>query len=717
MEKITLQKRILSFILIALLLVLIGLQAKDYVEKEGKYDRYYPILTDSPLYIPMGSGDVMLCDIDVTQNIPMSSLALVVVNMDGAGEGKLTIRVWNENSEFLGDVSVLESSVKVGEWNRIPLELNLEQGQRYTISVTAQDCEPYFMYVPDSGMKLMPFSETVKINGEDLAVNVSIGVEATRTKIKIDPASIALVILFVCIAAFPFIRIPSKVRKYGSDLFLILVYAFICIGIYGVAFKNGIYITSDSAGYLREAVNLYAGNGYSYDGLAGYDSWFANWPIAYPVMIFLGMLVTRTDAYIASKIISAVLVLLILVALRRRYREDAWIYSLVLLNLGFISLTYYTWSEMPFILFLLLFGFKLSDVMARDYQWKILDYVLLGLSGLMVFLCRYFGIYIWFVVGLYILIYLWRFKKEKSKDYLFAAIRLGITGFISGMLSIGYLLINRIQNGYASGVSRSDWWDDYGQLTKDLIDSLVTEVFNVFHIDISGSIMSVNYPVKAIFVIAIVLLIVFIAIKKCKLYDEETVFLLLGGIYMAVFTVIRYFSSMDTFYFRFFEPASFLICIGLLGIIIKDVKSTDGAINRWISITGLVIAAFICLACITNSTNGLTRTDYDYYKVAKAEWDKAYSEIPERSVVIFSDLDFRSRYYRPDVVEGELLPSDTLDDLNNRYYGSNMLVIQKEYAEVMLDSGEYTEGVNQLLTEGLKNNPDANKYISVELVK
>lgn len=59
---------------------------------------------------------------------------------------------------------------------------------------------------------------------------------------------------------------------------------------------------------MREAENLVQGNGFQYDGIAGYRSWFANWPILYPVMIAGVMLITGANAYLASKIVAMVTV-------------------------------------------------------------------------------------------------------------------------------------------------------------------------------------------------------------------------------------------------------------------------------------------------------------------------------------------------------------------------------------------------------------------------
>lgn len=61
---------------------------------------------------------------------------------------------------------------------------------------------------------------------------------------------------------------------------------------------------------------------------------------------------------------------------------------------------------------------------------------------------------------------------------------LAATALVSGVLSMGYLFMNKVMNGMASGVSRTMWWDDYRILTDDLIESLLTEFFNIFSMQI-----------------------------------------------------------------------------------------------------------------------------------------------------------------------------------------------------------------------------------------
>ncbi len=224
---------------------------------------------------------------------------------------------------------------------------------------------------------------------------------------------------------------------------------------------------------------------FQYDGLAGYRSWFANWPVLYPACIAAVMLVTKVNAYLASKILAMLIAGLLLILMRVCFRKDAWIYALCLTNIGFLDLCYYTWSEVPFILFLFGFGLVLARILKEDHpgvKW----YILLGIMGVCSFLTRYFGIYVWIVTGVYICALLWKYYKQREKSDFHKAVCLAITAVVSGILSVGYLMMNKIMNGMASGVSRTMWWDDFRTLTDDLIQSLLTEFFHIFFITDTG---------------------------------------------------------------------------------------------------------------------------------------------------------------------------------------------------------------------------------------
>lgn len=663
-----------------------------------------PILTDSPIYEELAEGDSLSVYLNTDVDKDISGITILPVNLHSSGTGSLNIRIDSSDNKVLF-TKIDERDIKVGQWNRIPVAISLKQVNPAKVTITAVNCNPFFMYAPAT---------------ESMDSGISVGMYTNSMNRNLLIAmTVKYLILAVAFSLAVIIRICDKsplLSKYGNDTFLMLVYIFACVGIYSESYKNGVFITADSAGYLREAVNLKAGYGFGYDALAGYTSWFANWPILYPLMIFIVMFISGLDAYLSSKILTAVLVLAIIIVLRIRFKKSAWIYSVALLNLGFVKLTYYTWSEIPFILFLMLFAFKLGDIVSSDLEHQATksDYVLLGLYGFLAFMTRYFGIYVWVVVGGYIALYLIKRIRTKEKTYFSYALKMTITAMISGIMSLGYLFLNKLMNGMPSGVSRSTWWDDYRTLTVDLFNSLIAEIFNVFHIDCDGALGNFGFVIKVVFVAVIAGALVVLVIRGLKnkggIYSSSGAFLVLGGSYYGIFTVIRYFSSMDTFYFRFFEPASFLVTIGIIVIIVENF----GATNKVIRTIGVVLSALILLGIVSSGTEGLCMTTNNYYDVVKSEWNKAYAEIPNRSVVIFSDLDFRSEYYRPDVVSGEITSADTWNMVKKRYYGSSNLIIQREYAQSMVECGEYESTVSDMLSGALKDESDS-KYLCIDL--
>ncbi|MDD6202840.1 MAG: hypothetical protein PUB13_07875, partial [Lachnospiraceae bacterium] len=494
-----------------------------------------------------------------------------------------------------------------------------------------------------------------------------------------------------------------------NDLFFLLLFFAVCLSIYIRAYQKGVYITADSAGYLREAVNLVNGNGFAYDGMAGYRSWFANWPIIYPAMIAMVMVITKANAYLASKIVAMLIVAGILILMRIVFKEDAWVYALCLTNIGFLNLTYYTWSEIPFMLFLAAYTLVLAKTL-NEKEPKIKWYVLLSILGLCCFLTRYFGIYVFIVTGLYILCMAIQYCKKKDGLLIKKAVSLTISSFLSGICCLAYLMMNKIMNGKASGVSRTLWWDDYEKLTNDLIESLLTEFFNIFSLQIPDLIEGFPYEMK-VFVLGVIIMgaAVFVG-RHAKFFGRESVMITMGILYYLIFIAIRYVSSMDTFYFRFFEPATFLICIGLIGLLLPYLKG-----KKAFCFFGGGVTAMILIAVISLCMNAGVKTTGGYYEQLTAQWEEQYEEIPEKSVIIFNDIDFRSSYYRPDVMEGMITPQDTFENIRETYYGSDYLCIRREFAQSMLESGEYEQSIVKHLQEGMDTQDSQKEFLVISL--
>lgn len=708
------------------------LQVLGHPVKNGrKTEAALPAVEDVPVYVECEEGSIVTVSMQPKEDFRISGFELLLVNISPESKGTLHFTLRDSAQNLLMEQIMPVNTLTPGEWFTAPAEVSFTREETYEFAMTADGSDPYFMQLSlEETNRALPFMQTVTKNGENTGSGVSLGVdvvtEAAVTfgdifyySVPLSVASAFVLILWILFGGQKLLdgvkKIPAArfLSSYGNDLFLALLFISICISIYVRAYQKGVYITSDSAGYLREAVNLVQGNGFHYDGLSGYDSWFANWPILYPAMIAAVMFVTHTNAYLASKILSMLLAGAILLVLRRRFGKDAWIYSLCLTNIGFLNLTYYTWSEIPFMLFLLLFALVLAKIL-KEEEPSVKCYVLLGLSGLCCFLTRYYGLYIWFVVGLYLLLLLGEYRRTKEQKVFRKGIRLTVTAFVSGVLSLLYLFMNKLMNGMASGVSRSLWWDDYEKLTNDLIESLLTEIFNIFSLQVPQIIDDCPYSMKVFFLAAVFILLFWFIGKRCRRFSNESALIMLSVSYYVIFIGIRYVSSMDTFYFRFFEPATFLLSIGVIGLIVPSLRGKKGLVSFAALVVTVMITAVLSLLQ-SGFQNGGMRAQDSYYASLTGQWEQAYAEIPDKSVVIFSNLDFRASWYRPDVVEGMIVPADSWEGLQNTYYGSDYLCIRTEDARTMVEEGDYDISVKNVLEDGLKTSGPGKEYVVIAL--
>lgn len=712
MKNKIIQKTGCSF-LVLLILAAVMLVLTHTAQNGMETTEILPGINPEPVYVTCEAGETLEVLLEAEEDFNISGFQVLLVNIAEDSRGTLRFTVADASSNILVNQVIPVETITPGKWFTVSGDMTLTTGQEYKISVFADGSSPYFMQVPEGDGENLPFREQVMKDGEILECGISMGINRVEP-VQMTygdifyysiPLSILLAVLaLLCIWAgwrnvrAAVCRIPfgTFVGKYGSDLFLIILFGSICISIYSRAYLKGAYISADSAGYLREAVNLVAGNGFSYDGLAGYNTWFANWPILYPALIAAVMMITGAEAYLASKIVAMLTAGLILLLLRGCFGKDAWLYGLCLTNIGYLNLSYYTWSEIPFILFLLCFALIFAKILREDNPAKRW-YAALGVAGICCFLTRYYGIFVWIVTGFYLVVLFVSYRKDRDKSKLSKIAGLTATAFVSGILSMAYLVMNKMMNGMASGVSRTMWWDDYRILTDDLIESLLTEFFNIFSMQIPELVEGFPFRVKVFVVVGILAGIAWLIFVNCRHFTRESVLIVMTVVYDVVFIGIRYFSSMDSFYFRFFEPATFLLCIALIGLFLPYMRGKKG----FHYFAGMVTLLLLTAVWSVFENGGMDRNE-NYYLELEEQWSEAYRQIPEKSVIIFNDIDFRSSYYRPDVVEGMITPEDEFSDLQETYYGSEYLCIRAEFAEVMLDSGEYQDSVAGKLEEGIK---------------
>ena len=697
-------------------------------------DKLIPKLPDAPIYEALKEGEPYICTYTPDRDLDIDGLSVLMVHTDGTDIAS-GYRPYVRADIMSGTLSLAEYDIYMdetatGEWNTLPVSVQAAAGSTLTLSFTAFYCEPYFMKVADYE--------------PGISVGFDVKNERTVTYGDIFYYSVPLIILMGTVAIFitlfgvkrmksACVRLKQALPgyKYATPIFLILFLAAFAINIINVAYREGVYITSDSDGYLREAVNLAVGNGFSYDGIAGYRSHFANWPILYPAFIAVVMLSTGNNAYLASKIAAIIVTGLILLLIYTEFGKDAFLPALALVNTGYMGLVYNTWSEPLFIFFMMLFVMSLGRIAGRAAASRT-SYICLGISALGAFLTRYFGLFLWCVGGVYILIFIIRAYKGDT-GYKGKAVCSVISLSSSAVVSFAYLIMNKRLNGNPTGVSRGTWWDDYITLTDDLVHSLITEVFNIFRTDVPTLISRLKAPHQLICVFMIMLAVVLL-VSVClrRIYtdtgisdadtdkdvciydvlcDRHMIYILTSAVYYVMFIVIRYRSSMDTFYFRFFAPATVLFMIGLSGLLLRS-----GVLTRGVKNMLMLIACVTVLTVLSDEAGRYADTvnDRTYYEMLTNGWDAAYAEIPAGSVIIWNPMDYRSTWYRPDVYSGQLYQDDTWDDIIKRYYGSGYICMLKSDAKIVVSDGGYDESVVSVLYDAISRSDKDDIYVVLE---
>ena len=501
----------------------------------------------------------------------------------------------------------------------------------------------------------------------------------------------------------------ERTKKVVSVVILALVFIYICLYIISKAYFEKACMSADSAEYMKAAHALLTGHGFISNYASKDSTWFALWPIGYPSLIALFKLISGTDIYLASKIFSIFAVGLTLFLLFRRFGKNAWVFSIALLNPGYIWLNCYTWSEGPFTLFTFMFALILSRIIFdEEKKAGLKEYILLGLITIANFLVRYVGAYTAPVifVAAFVLILVYHFDKNSRTDELKAKIRsLIITGTASSAFMLLYLLNNKIRNGASTGVNRAVFTDDIPTLALSLVEALIKEFFNAVLVtppiltgDITGP------KLRTLLLLLLIAIPAFIVCKKFEKKDRLLVILATGLFYYLTFIIIRFNSTMDPFGPRFFEPASFVITVAVIGYIVK---------TRFFKNIKVLLAVLIAGITLLNSLSILKNTDFSnpYYSTLIRENKNQYEGIPEEATVAYfywDDLYIAASYsYNYNLVSVEA--SDTPNTFFSKHSDSESVYFTRNAIENYVLSGavqltpEMTEYLQKIYSENFEN--------------
>lgn len=358
---------------------------------------------------------------------------------------------------------------------------------------------------------------------------------------------------------------PDRYAKYILIGLYLLIVASIALRIKVEATH---YTTPDSLFYIRAAENLKAGKGlvspkwhdFPFDEHSK-EYPFSVWAGGYPALICITSILTTASAFLASKLVNLIFLGLIFILLARWMKNYAWFVALYFCSFGMLEVFSYTWSEGPFLYFVLLLCYLIHKDCSRVAPHRYLFLQLFGcLSAL--FLLRYAGLIYFFFVALYLIWHFYSKDKARTRHYFLALV-------MSSIVAIAYLSINKYLTGHYTGGERIFPDAESGQY---IFIKLLQGLFNEFAIS-RNYYFSGYFDALFIGLILTQLLLLLFIIKQIRRYNVKlggTAFikspLVQAGIfYLILIVVLRKYSPFDIFNYRILAPFSLPVFIYLFG--------------------------------------------------------------------------------------------------------------------------------------------------------
>ena len=442
--------------------------------------------------------------------------------------------------------------------------------------------------------------------------------------------------------------------KFASEnMMLVAIMVCVTISIMSRSYFDLSYISPDSSHYLRAAREILNGNGFNV-----YPGWFAIWPIGYPALIALVAFITRTEIYLASKILSIIIVWIIGLLLYKRFGRVAWAFAFVMMNVGFRYIFFYTWSETVFILGLFLLAFTAVDIITENTV-NASNYIRLTFILLLLFLSRYIGAFALSIVGLLWLLNAYMFVLKKDKIAGKRTLYLSLSGIISALSMIAYLLMNQSKTGHMTGIERVPA-GPAREILLDLYRAMMIEMDYVF--DTFFSIGSARLALLLWFILILFIIHTVSKAKSCIISHERNIitalsFIVIGVLYWIAIIFMRLTSDFDDFNFRLLFPGSSMLFIGFVCLLIRNGKIAafltrfSGKVIPVVCLTGFILMALV----ITPRLQGTSG-----YRHVKNAVLSTYSAIPDGALVLWGDshlLFMRDNLHATRAILGTDVPS------------------------------------------------------------
>ena len=376
-------------------------------------------------------------------------------------------------------------------------------------------------------------------------------------------------------------------RFNGKQLLVFIYLAIIAVSIFRISVHPLRYTTPDSIAYLEHA-DFIKSSWNSSESLTGFfeiKGAFTTWPIGYPVCIAATSFLTGTSSLVASKIVNFVFLGFIFLLLFKIFDDKAWFVSLAFFSYGFLEVIAETWSELPFVFFvLLLCYFVLKE---RDFiPWKLSLLLIVCLVSLFMF--RYVGVIYFFLLALYLI------QHGLAKNYRLITVYL-IALLVSSTFVLWYFHENKAISGYYSGMPRLETaHKSLGSFALELLQGLLNEFF------IARNYFFKGWPDLLFVVLAVAQIGGLFLLSKGRnlvptpinISKEVKGLLRISAAYVIGITLFKVFIPIDAFDFRILFPFSAPLLIGVFAVLVNE--SYDAFFKRYAQwITGFMLLSLL----------------------------------------------------------------------------------------------------------------------------
>ena len=303
--------------------------------------------------------------------------------------------------------------------------------------------------------------------------------------------------------------------------------------------------------------------------------YFSIWPIGYPLLIAtVGLLIP--NLLWASKVVNLLFLAGMVVLLQKRFGMYGPWAAMAFVSYGMMEVFSHTWSEGPFLFFVLAFVFLLEkDDLSQS--WIKLALILIAL-----FTLRYAGIIFWGFL-FFLTIYRYFILKLKNQKYIWYALS------ISALYVGTYLGFNYWQTGYLTGAARVFLGQES---TATFFYYLGRGVLNIFAFARNFWSFGANDLLALLFLLVQCLLIYLLTKKSARSSGSfSSIPIQVSGFYLLGMILLRILSPFDAFDFRIMSPIIMLLYVyGLahLGQLAAEDQKKKLALLSFLAISWMV---------------------------------------------------------------------------------------------------------------------------------